>query len=99
MSRWLLRAMFLSLWGLGLSASADTLRMETSVGYLPPNGPEGVVRPLRGADQDSVRAQFGQPQQVIGPVGQPPITRWEYPRFTVVFEHQYVLHSVVHRNQ
>ena len=67
--------------------------------YAPPNSPDGVLRPERGARQDKVRAQFGEPLRIVGPVGDPPITRWEYDRFTVVFEHQYVLHSVVHREQ
>ena len=99
MSRLLLAAAFLSFSGFGLSATADTLRVERSVAHVPPNTADGVMRPVRGLDQNSVRAEFGDPLRIVGPVGAPPITRWEYDRFTVVFEHQYVLHSVVHRDQ
>lgn len=50
--------------------------------------------PRRGIDMDTVLAQFGQPDQVFGPVGDPPITEWVYGSFRVYFEHQTVLHSI-----
>ena len=98
MIRWLLTTAVLSST-LAWSAQADTLTMERSVGYSPPNSAEGVPRPVRGTEQERVRSQFGEPLRIVGPVGEPPISRWEYDRFTVVFERQYVLHSVVHREQ
>jgi hypothetical protein len=52
-------------------------------------------RPRRGSTMANVEAQFGAPNQRVPAVGEPPITRWEYPGFTVVFEHDRVLHSVV----
>jgi len=54
-------------------------------------------RPRRGTTMASVEAQFGAPSERVPAVGEPPITRWEYPGFTVVFEHDRVLHSVVRR--
>ena len=54
-------------------------------------------RPTNGMSMDSVRSRFGEPQQMQGPVGDPPITRWVYGDFTVYFEHSLVLTSVVHR--
>jgi len=98
MIRWSLAAAILASL-LSAGAQADTLRVERSVAAAPPNAPEGVLRPVRGMSQNRVRAQFGEPLQVVGPVGEPPITRWEYPGFTVVFEHQHVVHSVVHRDR
>ncbi len=50
--------------------------------------------PQRGMTQAQVRAQFGAPRDTKGPVGQPPISRWVYPDYTVYFENQVVLHSV-----
>ena len=50
--------------------------------------------PKRGLSQQDVRAQYGEPQVVKGPVGQPPITRWDYPHYVVYFEYQTVLHTV-----
>ena len=49
--------------------------------------------PHRGLTKDEVRSEFGQPGNTEGPVGSPPITRWEYDNFTVVFEYNHVLHS------
>ncbi|KPJ92402.1 MAG: hypothetical protein AMJ53_09470 [Gammaproteobacteria bacterium SG8_11] len=58
---------------------------------------EDVVRPQRGMTMEEVSAQFGNPQQIKPPVGDPPITRWVYEKFTVHFEQNYVIHTVVHR--
>ena len=54
-----------------------------------------VRTPRRGEHMDSVRRRFGEPDIRQGPVGEPPITRWQYPEFVVVFEHQSVIDSVV----
>ena len=44
---------------------------------------------------DAVEAKFGAPANKSGPVGTPPITKWFYPNFVVVFENDKVLHAVV----
>ena len=54
-----------------------------------------VQTPARGMTMGKVEAAFGVPTQRVAAVGQPPITRWEYPGFVVYFEHQHVIHSVV----
>jgi hypothetical protein len=46
---------------------------------------------------DQVEQMYGKPQAVESPVGKPPITRWEYPGYTVYFEYSYVIQSVVKR--
>lgn len=51
--------------------------------------------PEHGLSQASVRSRWGEPQAVRGPVGQPPITRWVYATFTVYFEGDRVIHSVL----
>ena len=51
--------------------------------------------PRRGEAMDSVERRFGTPESVRAPVGEPPITRWQYAGFTVVFEHDRVIHTVV----
>jgi hypothetical protein len=53
-------------------------------------------RPARGLSMARVESQFGAPSQRLPAVGEPPITRWEYPNFTVYFEGQYVIHAVPH---
>lgn len=55
--------------------------------------------PDRGTTMETVRARLGEPARRVGPVGDPPITRWVYDRFTVYFEHDRVLHAVKNRNR
>ncbi|MGI9343193.1 MAG: hypothetical protein ACR2QV_10090 [Gammaproteobacteria bacterium] len=52
------------------------------------------VRPNRGMSMDSVEARWGTPRSKRGAVGDPPITRWEYPTFVVYFEYRNVIHAV-----
>jgi hypothetical protein len=54
--------------------------------------------PTRGMTMDRVQSRFGAPASVKGPVGSPPITRWDYPGFVVVFEHRHVVHSFPRRD-
>jgi hypothetical protein len=54
-----------------------------------------IERPSRGMSMTAVESRFGQPATRHSAVGQPPITRWDYPGFAVYFEHQYVIHAVV----
>lgn len=53
--------------------------------------------PVRGASMDDVRAGWGEPAEIVSAVGEPPISRWHYPEFTVYFEHQRVLHAAKRR--
>jgi hypothetical protein len=57
--------------------------------------------PTRGEPQQSVLARYGEPLGRYATVGggsrwQPPITRWDYADFSVIFEGTYALHSVLH---
>lgn len=54
-----------------------------------------VPTPTRGMTMDQVAGKFGAPAAKTPAVGQPPISRWEYPGFIVYFEHDHVIHSVV----
>jgi hypothetical protein len=55
-----------------------------------------VARPGRGTTMHEVEAKFGAPEKQYPAVGKPPITRWDYPSFSVFFEYNRVVHSVVH---
>jgi hypothetical protein len=57
--------------------------------------PSDIPRPARGMTMHSVETKFGAPQDRHGPVGQPPISRWDYHGFTVFFENDRVIHTVV----
>ena len=54
-------------------------------------------RPTRGMSEASVEARFGAPVTKVAAVGEPPISRWEYPGFIVYFEYDLVIHTVVKR--
>jgi hypothetical protein len=69
------------------AANADVLiieKLEAARTEMPP----------RGMTMDRVQDRFGAPRAVAGPVGEPPITRWDYDGFVVIFEHRHVIHSV-----
>jgi len=74
-------------------ASAQPLDMNT--------GDPSASRPAhpgRGATMAQVEARFGTPVRKHAAVGDPPITRWDYPGFSVFFEHNLALHSVIVRS-
>ncbi|HEC17066.1 MAG TPA: hypothetical protein ENI99_10935 [Sedimenticola sp.] len=77
-------------------ALADTLLLD-AITQAPENSQRGVPRPVRGQTMDEVYNNFGQPQTEYPPVGDPPITRWVYDKFTVYFEYKRVIDTVVHR--
>lgn len=54
--------------------------------------------PTRGMTMEQVKKYFGEPDKVVKPVGEPPITRWIYDGFIVYFEHNYVLHALMPSN-
>jgi hypothetical protein len=87
------RISFFLLLSLGLAcsggANGDTLLVESA-----PSG-SAVVRPAHGMVMEQVLQQYGEPQQRLGPVGEPAISHWVYGDFIVYFEHQHVIHSVV----
>lgn len=77
--------------GVFATASAQNLEMQ---------GAQHVAdgsRPVRGMTAESVEARFGTPDAKVTPVGEPPITRWEYKDFVVFFEYDRVIHAVVRR--
>lgn len=59
---------------------------------------QSVERPTKGITKDQVQKRFGDPQEWNDPVGDPPISSWEYPDFVVFFEYDRVLHSVLKCN-
>jgi len=71
-------------------APADTLLLEG----LQAARPTASERPRRGMSMNRVETAWGTPGTRQGPVGEPPITRWEYPGFVVFFEYDKVIHAV-----
>jgi len=78
-------------FGLTVPAFAETLAIDGQVALKP----TGVETPQRGVSMAVVEQKFGAPANKTSPVGNPPITKWFYPNFVVVFENDKVLHAVV----
>jgi len=53
--------------------------------------------PTNGMTTADVRARFGEPVSTHSPIGDPPITRWEYDRWSVYFEYDIVLFTVLNK--
>lgn len=79
---------------LARNAPADVLLVDSTAEAA---AAKGAAMPTRGMTMPRVERKFGPPREKAGPVGSPPIARWVYPDFTVYFEHQHVIHSVLHR--
>lgn len=50
--------------------------------------------PVNGQTMEQVRASYGEPSSMKGPVGTPAITTWEYDGYCVYFENNLVITSV-----
>ena len=75
----------------GSLASAETVKVDGGMA----RSDDG--RPSRGMTQANVESKYGSPVSVNAPVGDPPISRWEYAGFVVFFEYDRVIHAVVKR--
>jgi len=77
--------------GAAVPTFAETLAIDGQVAIKP----AGIETPQRGASMTAVEQKFGAPANKSSAVGSPPITKWFYPNFVVVFENDKVLHAVV----
>jgi len=82
---------------LGLSTAYAEVISITDPSIEVPNSPEGIIRPKRSETMAEVKKRYGDPLSVFPTVGDPPITRWQYEKFTVVFENDKVIHSVINK--
>ncbi len=79
------------LLALALSARSETIAEGDQVSVRASD----IARPARGMTMHAVEAKFGAPQERHPAVGEPPISRWDYPGFSVFFEKDRVIHAVV----
>lgn len=84
------------IFGLVMSLASAYVAAET---VAIPLGQQGrawdVETPRTGLSKEQVTARFGEPRSKSGPVGEPPIYSWDYGQFSVYFESDRVIHSVV----
>lgn len=57
---------------------------------------ERMNLPVNGQSKKTVEAQFGTPDNQHAAVGNPPVSRWDYSQYSVYFEYDLVLFSVLH---
>ncbi len=57
-----------------------------------------IERPKSGITKTQVKKQFGEPNGWRPAVGEPPISSWVYDGFTVYFEYDRVIHTVLTRH-
>ncbi len=79
-----------------LLAIAVTAIAQTAIREMPAAAALDSI-PTRGMTMEFVEAEFGAPRNKRAPIGDPPITRWEYSDFIVYFEYKRVIHSVAKR--
>lgn len=84
---------FLMVLSLGLAMSVGAQNMDMSAADRAGTF-DAAGKPTRGMTQDAVEANFGAPADTRAAIGDPPITRWEYPNFVVFFEYDRVIHAV-----
>ncbi|HTT00790.1 MAG TPA: hypothetical protein VMG11_01780 [Steroidobacteraceae bacterium] len=73
------------------AALAETVAVGDKIMVRESNTP----RPSGGMLMADVERRFGAPVTRHAAVGEPPITRWDYAQFSVFFERDRVIHSVV----
>ena len=54
-----------------------------------------IERPESGMKKSRVEQRYGKPQSMGKAVGEPPISSWEYTDYTVYFEYDRVIHTVL----
>ena len=75
-------------------AQAQSPAEDMSGGMNMPAGPAPAGAPTNNMTMAAVQAAKGQPERILEAVGDPPITRWQYPDYVVYFEHDRVITSV-----
>jgi len=88
-----MRSLALLLGALLLCSSTLAQTLEIPLGQ---QGDAVAGLPQLGESKRSVLERFGLADEEHPAVGQPPITRWDYRSFSVYFEYDHVINSVLH---
>ena len=75
------------------TANADVLLIEEV------RQADSMQLPANGMNKSEVRSAYGDPGTTHAPVGNPPITRWDYANWSVYFEYDLVLFTVLKKGQ
>ena len=84
-------------FGLALATPISIAQAETLIVPLGQQAAEkqNIQRPQQGMTKTQVQESYGQPKDWRDAVGEPPISSWAYEDFTVYFEYDRVIHSVL----
>lgn len=74
--------------------SADVIRLKGLNGKVV----QAKSLPVRGMSKSTVSSKYGQPSHKKSAIGEPPISRWDYPGYSVYFEYNVVLHTLVNKS-
>lgn len=88
-----MRSLLALLGSLLLSFATLAQTLEIPVGQ---QGDAVAGLPQLGESKRSVLERFGLADEEHPAVGQPPISRWDYRSFSVYFEYDHVINSVLH---
>lgn len=85
---------------LALTLAATLLPVAQADYHALPATEAAAALPAKGDSQQAVLSRHGEPRTRHAPVGgdspaHPPITRWDYPGFSVFFEHSHVVDAVI----
>ncbi|HUL81839.1 MAG TPA: hypothetical protein VL131_06845 [Gammaproteobacteria bacterium] len=94
MVKFVAKTIVISSLALGAAASQATVLLLDGIDADAQSASE---RPKSGMTMATVEKTYGEPAQKHAAVGQPPITRWDYPAFSVYFENDRVIHAVAKR--
>jgi hypothetical protein len=83
-------ALMLSVFFISAGAENIVLPIASQGDYL-----GDIKHPSRGQKKSSIIRQYGEPITKGSPVGSPPISHWDYPDFSVYFEHDTVIRTVL----
>ena len=78
-----------------LSSPLFADEMKVPVGQ---QGDQSQSRPTSGMSTETVQDKYGSPENMTDAVGDPPISIWNYASFSVYFEHDRVIHTVLHKS-
>jgi hypothetical protein len=85
----LFTGLFLAVTWMPMAVSGDVLVLD-EVRQV-----EKMDLPTNGLSKSEVETRFGAPSKRHNAVGEPPITRWDYENYSVYFEYDLVLFSVL----
>ncbi|MBL4868395.1 MAG: phosphodiesterase [Pseudomonadales bacterium] len=84
--------------GLALSAPLNADVVTIGVGQQAATK-QSLSRPHKGMEKQQVYSHFGDPINQTNTIGEPPISSWVFDEFTVYFEYDHVVHTVLHDSE